>query len=428
MKKIVVFGPGPGFKGGIANFNISLAKAFAMQNDTETHIVSWTNQYPFFIPRDFIDDKSRSDLLEKSGVTVYYTMNYNRFLSWQKTCKTIVDLNPDFVVFQWSNPIQAFPIGYLIRQLKADTNIRVIADLHFGNRKEYAKTVKRLTSFAIKYADAYVVHSYKTACEVKELFPETVFDLIEGSDSPSDNSDKPILKLYHPIYDMYTPDPNFDVAAQKERLHLRRYVFLFFGFITKYKGLHNAIAAFAELAAARDDVSLLIVGESSWQAEKPRRRNRLKKFFSRHLRAQFVSKREDEIHYHPLDMIDQLGIRDKVTVVNEFVPNEDVHKYFQVSDAGVLFYETGTASGVESIAYNFKIPIVATRVGHFPETVKDGVTGYLANLDDIPSMTEAMLNIIEQPISPEDIETASKSMSWENYAKYVRKMADSIMQ
>ena len=426
MTKIVVFGPGPGFKGGIANFNISLAKAFAMQEDTETHIVSWSTQYPFFIPRDFIDDKSQTSLLEKYGVTVHYAMDYNRFGTWQKTYETIVELNPDYVVIQWANPIQAFPISYLIRQLKANTTIRVIADLHFVNQKEYTKMIRWLTRYAIIFADAYVVHSYKTACELKELFPADIFDLIEGTDNVADNTDKPILKLYHPIYDMYTPDPAFDVALQKEQLQLRQYVFLFFGFIIKYKGLHHAINAFAELAKTRDDVSLLIVGESSWQAPKDRKRDRLKRIFSRKLRAQFVSQREDEQHYRPLEMIEQLGIGDKVTVINEFVPNEDVHKYFQVSDAIVLFYDTATSSGVESIAYNFKLPIVATRVGHFPETVKEGVTGYLANPDDLASMTEAMFNIIEQPIPSENVEKASKDMSWESYAISIRKMAEAI--
>ena len=426
MTKVVVVGPGPGFKGGIANFNISLAKAFALQADTETHIVSWTNQFPFFIPRDCIDDKSRTDILEKHGVTVHYTMNYNRFSTWQITYEKIIELNPDFVVFQWAFPIQAFPISYLIRQLKANTTIRVIVDLHLGNRKEYAKTVKLLTRYAIVYADAYVVHAYKTACELKELFPSVNFCLIEGSDNIADNTDKPILKLYHPIYDMYSPDPAFDVAAQKELLQLRQHVFLFFGFITKYKGLHHAIAAFAELAKTRDDVSLLIVGESSWQAPRDRKRDRFKRLFSRKLRAQFVSQRDDELNYRPLEMIEQLGISDKVTVINEFVPNEDVHKYFQVSDAIVLFYDTATSSGVESIAYNFKTPIVATRVGHFPETLKEGVTGYLANPENLHSMTEAMLNIIEQPISSENVETACKDMSWESYAYSILKMAESI--
>ncbi|MDR2039704.1 MAG: glycosyltransferase [Bacteroidales bacterium] len=426
MKKIVVFGPGPGFKGGIANFSISLAKAFAGIEDTETHMVSWTHQYPFFIPRDFIDDKSQTELLEKSGVTVQYTMNYNNFFTWQKTYQAIVDIDPDFVVIQWSSTIQAFPIAYLIRELKSNTQIRIIADLHFGNHKEYTKMVKRLATYAIKYADAYVVHSYKTAFEVKELFPDITFDLIEGLDDRPENKGKPILKLYHPIYDMFTPDPTFDVEAQKKQLHLRKYVFLFFGFIIKYKGLHNAILAFAELARTRDDVSLLIVGESSWQAQKQKKKKRLRRFFSRHLRALFVSKREDETNYQPLDMIDQLGIRDCVTVVNEFIPNEEVYKYYQVSDAIALFYETATSSGVESIAYNFKLPIVATRVGHFPETVKEGVTGYLADPGDISSMTEAMQNIIDQPIPPENFDKVAKDMSWASYARSIKSMAESI--
>ena len=428
MTKIVVFGPGPGFKGGIANFTISLAKTFALMEDTETHAVSWTkNQYPFFIPRDFIDNKSQIELLEKSGVTVHYTLNYSKLATWQRTYETILQIKPDFIIIQWSTPTQAFPIGYLIRQIKANTTIRIIVDLHFGNRKEYAKITKWLTEYAIKYADIYIVHSYKTACEVKELFPNVNFDLIEGDDNVADNTDKPILKLYHPIYDMYCPDPNFDVNAQKQALNLRQYVFLFFGFIHKYKGLHNVIAAFADLAKERDDVSLLIVGESSWQApKKDRFYDRMKRVFSRELRAQFLSRREDEQYYRPLEMIERLGISDKVTVVNEFVPNEDVHKYFQVSDALALFYEMATASGVESIAYNFNMPIVATRVGHFPETVKDGITGYLANVDDIFSMTEAMQNIIDNPILPENIEKLSKSLSWEHYAKNVRKVAETV--
>ena len=60
MKKIVVFGPGPQFKGGIANYNTSLAKAFDRNEDLEVHIVSWIQQYPAIIPRDFIDRKSKT--------------------------------------------------------------------------------------------------------------------------------------------------------------------------------------------------------------------------------------------------------------------------------------------------------------------------------------------------------------------------------
>ncbi|MDR1667449.1 MAG: glycosyltransferase [Bacteroidales bacterium] len=424
MKKIVVFGPGPGFKGGIANFSISLAKAFARIKHTETHLVSWTHQYPFFIPRNFIDDKSKTNLLESQGVTVHYTLNYNRFFSWRKTYRVLAELNPDFIVFQWANPIQAFPIAYLIRKLKENTAIRVVIDLHFGNRKENSEFVKRLTVHTIQYADAYVVHSYKTAVEVKQLFPMLTFHLIEEGKC-QDNKGKPILKLYHPIYDMYSPDPSFDVALQKEQLHLKKYVFLFFGFIIKYKGLHNAIEAFAQLAKSRDDVSLLIVGESSWQIRS--RRKWLRRMFSRYIRRWLVNSGEDEGNYRPLELIDRLGIRDCVTVVNEYVPHEDVHKYYQVSDAIVLYYDMpATASGVESIAYNFRLPILATRVGHFPETVKDGITGYLADPNSLSSMVQAMQNIIDQPLFPENFNEIAQKMNWMNYANSIYEMAKSI--
>ena len=36
-------------------------------------------------------------------------------------------------------------------------------------------------------------------------------------------------------------------------------MFLFFGFIRKYKGLHMAIEAFSEVVKSRDDVSFLIL-------------------------------------------------------------------------------------------------------------------------------------------------------------------------
>jgi len=71
---------------------------------------------------------------------------------------------------------------------------------------------------------------------------------------------------------------------------------------------------------------------------------------------------------------------------------------------------------VESIAYNFKLPVLATRVGHFPETVKDGYNGYLAEPDDIDSMAEAMEKIIESPVNRENVEESSREMSWSNYA------------
>jgi len=201
---------------------------------------------------------------------------------------------------------------------------------------------------------------------------------------------------------------------------LRKHVFLFFGFIRKYKGLHYCIEAFAELAKQRDDVSLMIVGERFWQTvDQSKLSTKVKNAVFGTLKQLFLKKADDERNYDPLAMVDTLGIRDRTLVVDRFIPNEEVPPYFQAADTIVLFYETATPSGVESLSYNFRLPAVATRVGHFPETITDGFNGYLAQPKHIADMVRVMNASIERPIPRANVVEATKTMSWANYAKAV---------
>lgn len=419
MDKIVVFGPGPRFKGGIANYNTSLAKALDMLGEAEVHIVSWTQQYPAIIPRDFIDRSSRTDLLEGTGIKVHYITNYNNPFTWYKTCRLIRQIGPKMVIFQWAIAIQGLPMGYIARKLKKVEGLEVVFDLHFVIQKEGSRIDNLLTRRGIRHARSYVVHALKTYHELKQLFPKKEFRLLEPGKPPQGEGAR-VVKLYHPVYDMFKPDPSFDAEAVKKELSLRKHVFLFFGFIRKYKGLHHVIEAFAKVALNRDDVSLLIVGESFWQTLDTRKLStKIKSAVFGAAKSIFLRKQDDEREYRPLELIDRLSIREKVTVVNDFVPNEDVHKYFQVSDAIMLYYLTATPSGVESIGYNFHMPILATRVGHFPETVKDGYNGYLAEPGDTDSMARVMLKAIEKPIPRENVAETSREMSWSNYARAI---------
>jgi glycosyltransferase involved in cell wall biosynthesis len=207
------------------------------------------------------------------------------------------------------------------------------------------------------------------------------------------------------------------VEDQKKKLGLKKHVFLFFGFIRKYKGLHFCIEAFAKMAKDRDDVSLLIVGESFWQTlDNKKVSTKLKQAVFGAAKKLLLKQDSNEQDYNPLALIDQLGIRDKTVVVNDFVGDEEVHKYFQVSDCILLFYEYATPSGVESMAYNFKMPVLASAVGHFPETVIPGKNGYLAKAADTDSMAEAMSHFLDHPIERDNIELMAKEISWENYA------------
>lgn len=418
MEKIVVFGPGPVFKGGIANYTTSLAKAFDRMGSIEVYIVSWTQQYPAIFPRDFIDRSSKSDLLKGTNIKVHYITNFNNPFSWKKTVRLIQGIKPRMVIFNWVISIQGIPMSYIARKLKKLTNIELVFDLHNVKPKVNSRINNKLSRKALKNADTFVAHAYKMVFELQEMFPDDHFYVIDKGTECMECG-RTVIKLYHPIYDMYQPDPNFDVEAQKKELNLNKYVFLYFGFIRKYKGLHNCLEAFAKVAAKRDDVTLLIAGESYWGFYDNKKFLKRMKNTVMGLLKIMVRKQDDERNYRPLELIDKLGIKDKVCLVNEFIPNEEVHKYFHVSDAILLYYHTAAPSGIESIAYNFKVPILATRVGHFPETVTDGYNGYLADLGDVGSMADAMINIIERPINPENVAEAAKYFSWDNYARVI---------
>jgi len=400
MKRIVCFGPGPKFKGGISNYNTSLAKAMDKFEDVEVHIVSWTQQYPAIIPREFVDKTSKLDFLEGTGIKIKYITNYNNPFSWKATADFIADLEPDIVIFQWAIAIQGLPMGRIARRLKKYKNIEVIFDLHFVIQKEHSSIDKFLTKYGISPADTFITHAYKTVDELKETFPNRKLAVNETGERTGDGTTT--IKLYHPIYDLFEPNPNFDVEAYKKEHNLKKNVFLFFGFIRKYKGLHHAIRAFKKVREQRDDVSLIISGESFWKTlDQSKFSTKVKTFIFGIAKKVFLNSSSDEGEYRPLQLVKELGLENDTFIKNEFAPNEEVHKYFQTSNNVVLFYEYATPSGVESLSYNFKMPILATKVGHFPETITDGFNGYLAEAEDVDSME------------------ATKKMSWENYSKAI---------
>jgi glycosyltransferase involved in cell wall biosynthesis len=415
MARVVCFGPGPRFKGGLSQYNTSLAKAFDALG-AEVTIISWSQQYPAIVPRDFIDRASRNDHLHGTGIQVQYLTNYNNPFSWLRTARAIAALKPDLVVFQWSIALQGLPIGWIVRWLKRNTQIEVVMDIHFVVQKENSRIDRSFSKYGLSKADSYIVHAFKTADELKTLFPKKQFSLTEDGTRAKDGSHT-VIKLYHPIYDIYQPDPNFKVELEKAALGLRGTVFFFFGFIRKYKGLHNVLPAFDALAKEREDVSLLVVGESFWQTlDSTKWTTRLKKAVFGFAKKQLTASQDDEQNYRPLELIESLGIADRVVVVNRYVGNEEVPRYFQVADCMLLFYEYATPSGVESMAYNFRLPVIATNVGHFPETVEEGMNGYLVEAENIEAMTAGMRRFLAHPVAREGVDDKARHLSWQNYA------------
>ena len=82
-------------------------------------------------------------------------------------------------------------------------------------------------------------------------------------------------------------------------------------------------------------------------------------------------------------------------MVNEFVPNEEVAKYYEVSDVVILPYRSATQSGILNVAYGFNKPVIVTDVGGLAEFVDEGKTGFVVEPDSPGSIVEGVKNFLK---------------------------------
>jgi glycosyltransferase involved in cell wall biosynthesis len=135
---------------------------------------------------------------------------------------------------------------------------------------------------------------------------------------------------------------------------------LFFGRIHEYKGLDYLMRAAAIAAATVPDLRVIVAGDGDDLD------GRL-----RHL------------------LSDQ-----RCTVHRGYLANDRVAEIFQQASIVVLPYIEGSQSGVVRVAYVFGKPVIVTRVGSIPESVREGVTGLVVPPRDERSLAAAMVALL----------------------------------
>lgn len=370
-----MIGPVYPFKGGISHYTGAMAKNLA--KDFEVFTVSYKMQYPKILfkseQRDFDNDTF------KVHDTKYLVNTANPF-NWINSARKIKKLKPDYIIMQWWHPY--FSPCYTALSMFT-RKIPKIFVCHNVFPHERFPLDKFLTRTVLRKGKAYITHSAMDAEDLKEIVAVPTY---ETTVLPVHNSFK-MKNLTKPQARLAA-----DVAEDKK-------ILLFFGFVRDYKGLRHIINAMPEIVKYDSNIRLMIVGEF----------------------------RSDKEHY--LEQIKNLGVGDNIDIVDGYIPDSGIEKYFAASDLIVLPYESATQSGIVQIAYGFEKPVIATNVGGLPEVIADGKTGYIVEPKNPKALAEAVIRFFDENKSEEFTENVRKEAyrySWDRMNEVVVRLTEKI--
>jgi hypothetical protein len=95
-----------------------------------------------------------------------------------------------------------------------------------------------------------------------------------------------------------------------------------------------------------------------------------------------------------LKMVKKLKLSEHVIFVDQYVPNEEVGKYFSVANLVVCPYVSATQSGIVQMAYAFNKPVITTNVGGLKDVVVENVSGLLIDPKSKKAIAEATLKAL----------------------------------
>ncbi len=354
--KICLIAPLPPFRGGVVKYCYSLAQELEKRHDLL--LLSYKRQYPELLygRKSQMDPACDAENIRREFRRLTYDIDSVSMSSWRATFRTIATFEPDLVILPWWVSYWAPMYAYLHFLLKKKGNKVVFLCINVFEHEDSALK-KVLTKFILGRADSLIVHSEQEKSTALEINPDAMVK-------------KHLLPLF--TYDI-APAVRSDTG-----LHL-----LFFGFVRPYKGLDTLLKAVGLLKEY--DLSLRIAGEF-WEGK-----------------AEAVR------------LISELDISDRVEIIDRYIPDDEMSRYFSWADLVVLPYKQSITSGIIATAFGFGKPVLATRVGGFHEIISDGYTGKLVKPDDPQAFADGIVWFYQNrqiDFADNILQATSRAMSW----------------
>jgi glycosyltransferase involved in cell wall biosynthesis len=378
--RISVVGPTYPFRGGIAHYTTLMVRHLRAAGYAAP-LYSFTRQYPRWLFAGRSDRDPSSDPLR---VDCEYILDPMNPFTWWRLYRRVRADNPDVLILQWWVPYWTPCLTAIASMIKRNTRIKIIFICHNVVPHEGGGVIdRRLALTVLRRGDAMIVHSEQDRLRLLALLPQA---RVVKAQIPSYAG----LVQHHAtaLEDKLRHGLGIPAAAQ---------VLLFFGFVRPYKGLEYLIQAMARVRAELPDAHLLVVGEF-WTAPE---------FYQGYAR--------------------EFGVEGCITIVNSYVPNEELQPYFDLADVVVLPYVSATQSAVVQLAFGFGKPVITTRVGGLHEVVEDGVTGLVVPPQDDQALAAAIVRYFAEGMSgPMGVNvraTAERGYSWQNLVATIERAA-----
>ncbi len=343
LKKIVLIGPMPPYRGGISRFSAFLAEEL-LKMGHDVKVVSFRKQYPKLLYPGKAEKDYSQDL---SKVNTEFVFSPLCLKDWRKTLSQIERFQPDIVIYQWWTTFWALATSWLLHKLKkAGINVKVLIHNAFPHESTWFD--KRLTAWALREARHFVT---MTEGEAKRL-RSVVSPQVE------------ILTAPHPVYRQFPSSGLSKIEVRKKLdLPLDVPIALFFGFVRPYKGLSVLLDAMAKLKSWNSDLHLVVAGEF-W---------------------------DDQAVYE--NQIEMLEIIDMVTIRANYIPDSEAGLYFEAADLFVAPYIGGTQSGSIKQAIGYGLPLVVTDVMVDPTILEFLVEHQIVPAGDTAALARALQNV-----------------------------------
>jgi glycosyltransferase involved in cell wall biosynthesis len=333
---ICLVGPGWRFTSGISYYTCQLANAFADHH--EVNVIQMRQLLPRRLyPGSNRVGQPRARTAYRSDVHVYDGIDWWWGRSLLKALSFMISRPPEVLVLQWwtATVLHSY-LALLItgRILGA----RIVVEIHELQDCGEARLslVRRYGRWGLhlllRLSHGCVVHSTVDQEALKAEYHLKNLQITTVPHGPFDQ--------YHSNIEPH-PLSRHAIAAVTEAPRTGEVNLLFFGTIRPYKGLEDLLKVFNGLDAEEvSDLWLTVVGET-WEG----------------CRA-------------PAGLIATSPHRDRITFVNDYVPDEVVSAAFAHADVVVLPYRRSSSSGPLHVAMSWGLPVIVTNVGGLPEAAR----------------------------------------------------------